>query len=171
MKQTKLLIFLSVLFISTAVQSFAQETLPPVTVTSVNYKYILSVHDADAAQPVKLLQRYAAGYDIKNADFYEDEFDEYAVSISLPNGLILGTYNKEGKLLRTAERFKNVALPASVRKAVVTRYPGWTIAKDIYLVNFYADSEKDPKKVYKLILENGDRRIRVKSTEKGDFMD
>ena len=82
----------------------------------------------------------------------------------------MATYDKNGKLLRTAERFKNVALPSAVRNAVFSRYPEWNIYKDIYTVNYYHEKSSNSKKVYKLLLEKGDERMRVKTTENGDFV-
>ncbi len=82
----------------------------------------------------------------------------------------MATYDKDGKILRTAERFSNVVLPPSVRKSVAENYPDWVIAKDVYLVNFHAGSNHISK-VYKILLENGDQRKRIKTDEKGNFID
>jgi len=171
MKQIKVLLLTCILLLGLNTSSFSQDTtLPGVTVVSLNYKYLKSVNDPNSAQPVRLLEHRAASYDIKNTDYYEDEYDEYFVSFYIPEGEILATYDKDGKLLRTAERFKNVALPAVVRNAVATRYPEWRIYKDIYRVNYYHENSNNPKKVYKLVLENGDERMRVKTNENGDFI-
>ncbi len=169
MKHIKLLTFLLILFVGFNIDSFAQETLPPVTVASVNYKYLRSVYDNNAAQPVKLLEHRAASYDVKESEYYDDEYEGYSISFYLPNGQVLATYDKEGKLLRTAERFKNVKLPTAVRTALTNKYPNWSLTKDIYLVNFYVDN--DARKLYKLVLENGNKRIRVKSNEAGEFIE
>jgi hypothetical protein len=156
------------LALGATLQSFAQEPLPPVTVTAVNYKYLSSVNTREAAQPVKLLQLRAAAYDVKNSEYYEDDYDEYYISFYIPEGSILAAYDKEGKLLRTIEKFKNVAIPAAVRKSVTERFPQWGITKDVYRVNY--ENSKDSKKVYKLLLENGDKRLRVKTDDEGNFI-
>jgi len=169
MKQFKLLAPLIILLVGFNLAAFSQETLPPVTVESVNYKYIRSVYDHDAAQPVKLLQHKAATYDVKESDYYEDEFEGYSISFHLPNGQVLATYDKDGKLLRTAERYKNIALPAVVRKSVAEKYPNWGFTKDTYVVNYYADDK--PSKVYKMVLENGSKRIRIKTNEAGELIE
>lgn len=51
---------------------YAQETLPPVTVTSLNYKYLKSVADPNASKKVNLLERKAATYNVKESDYYDD---------------------------------------------------------------------------------------------------
>lgn len=171
MKNIKMLLLSCIVLIGLNIRLFSQDTtLPGVTVVSLNYKYLKSVNDPNSSQPVRLLEHRAASYDIKNTDYYEDEYDEYIVSFFIPEGEILATYDKNGKLLRTAERFKNVALPSAVRNAVSSRYPEWSIYKDIYKVNYYHDNSSNAKKIYKLLLENGDERMRVKTTEQGDFI-
>lgn len=145
----------------------AQELLPEVVVRSVNYKYIKSVIDTTAAETVKNLQKMAASYDIKNSEYYDDEYESYSVSLYIPQGQILAVYDSDGKLLRTAERFKNVSLPPAVRNAVNARYPDWIIARDVYIVNYTEEGMN--KKMYKMLLQNGDERKRIKTDEKGNF--
>ena len=145
-----------------------QEVLPEVTVKAVKYKYLNAVNDKDAAQPVKLLQRQAAEYDVKTSSFYEEDYDTYFISFYIPDGQILASYDKDGKLLSTVEKYKNVMVPPAVRSAVANRYPQWSISKDVYLVNY--NEENVAKKVYKLTLESGDKRMKIKTNEKGEFL-
>jgi hypothetical protein len=168
MKRLKLIFLVAVVLIVWNMQSLAQNVLPDVTVKTVNYKYIKSVNDTNAALPVRMLERRAATFDVKNSDFYEDEYDNYFVSFYLPAGSVLAAYDQEGKLLRTAERFKNIALPPAVRQSVATRFPQWSINKDVYLVNYY--DAPNARKVYKLLLQNGNKRLRVRTTETGEFL-
>jgi hypothetical protein len=170
-KQLKIVSMIGLLFMVFSIPSFAQDTLPGVTVISYNYKYLKSINDTNAAQSVKMLQKHSANYDVKSSEFYEEEYDEYIISFNIPKGEILATYDKEGKIIRTAERFKNVSLPPDVRKSVNARFPNWAIAKDFYLVSYYADSKNPSKKMYKLLLENGSKRLRVKTNEKGEFIE
>ncbi|MDR3714217.1 MAG: nicotinate-nucleotide adenylyltransferase [Puia sp.] len=168
MKPSQAILLLSAFTVGGLFQSVAQGILPVVTVTAVNYKFLKSVDNKDVAQPVKLVQLRAAAFDVKNSDFYEDDYDDYYISFIIPEGSVLAAYDKDGKLLRTIEKFKNIAIPSAVRESVAKRFPGWSIAKDVYLVN-YEDS-KESKKVYKLLLENGDQRLRVKTDGNGEFI-
>ena len=170
MKRLKSLGYIVILLACIHTDLFSQETLPEVTIVSMNYKYLKSVHDTSTAQPVRLLERRAATYDIKKADFYEEDQDEYFVSFYIPQGQILAFYDKNGKVLHTAERYKDIALPQAVRKSIAARYPNWTIGSDVYLVNYYG-SDNTSKKTYKILLENGSKRLRVKANEKGEFID
>jgi hypothetical protein len=169
MKHANMMLFFGALVAGFALPSFAQEVLPEVTVTAVKYKYLSAVNNKELAQPVKLLERKAAEFDIKNSEYYDDEYDEYSITFYIPDGYILATYNNDGKLLRTAERFKNIALPLTVSKAVAKRFPQWSIPKDVYLVTY--EDEKGATKVWRLLLKNGDKRLRVKANEKGEFME
>lgn len=167
MKRSVLLPVVVVFTMGYAIPVLAQETLPEVTVVATNYKYLKSVGGKEVAQPVQILQRSAAAYDVKKLDYYEDDYDSYFVSFVLPEGQILAAYDKNGKLLRTAEKYQNVKLPTSVTSAVSTRYPNWSISKDIYQVTYYDD--KGSEKKYKLMLQNGNKRIKVKVNEAGEF--
>lgn len=154
-------------------QAFSQivktEELSEVTVYATNYKYLNDVNTEEVASlPVKMLERKVASYDVKNSDFYQDDYDLYHITFFIPEGKILAAYDKDGKLIRTAEKFKDINLPNSVKEAVLDRFPEWTITKDIYLVNYH--DAKGTNKKYKLKLENGDKTLRVKVDETGKFL-
>ena len=170
MKQTTLFLLIAVIIMAFSITPQAQgQTLPEVIVFARNYKYMRDVNSKDAAQPVKLLERKAASYDVKNSEFYEDDYDNYFITFYLPSGYILAVYDQNGKLLHTAERYKNVALPEAVKKAVAARYPNWSITNDIYRVTY--DNTADSKMEYKLVLMNGSKRLRVKLSDEGVFAD
>lgn len=153
-------------------QGFAQitkvEQLSEVVVVAVNYKYLNQVDSQEAAVPVELLQRKVATYDLKSQDFYDDDFEFYTVSFFIPEGKIVAAYDSNGKILRTIERYKDIALPMDVSMAVAKRFPGWSITKDVYLINYH--EAKGVNKKYKLTLENGDKRLKVKVDSEGNFM-
>lgn len=162
--------FVAVFIAAAITQTFSQTMLPEIVVRAANYKYLNAVSPEDSPKPVSMLEEYAAAYDVKGSQFYEDEYDNYFVSFLIPEGKILAAYDKDGKLLRTAEKYKNVTVPLAVKQAVEKKYPQWVIAKDVYLVNYYAEGGGVNKKLYKLVLENGDKRMRVKITDHGEFL-
>ena len=166
----KLIIGLFVLGLMT--QGFAQitkvEQLSEVVVVAVNYKYLNQVDSQEAAVPVELLQRKVATYDLKSQEFYDDDFEFYTVSFFIPEGKIVAAYDSNGKILRTIERYKDIALPMDVTMAVAKRFPGWSITKDVYLINYH--ESKGVTKKYKITLENGEKRLKVKVDSEGNFM-
>jgi hypothetical protein len=167
MKKSTKLFFLSFIAFCFTKDLTAQELLPGVTVVSFNYKYLKSVNDTNAAQPVRLLEHKAAGFDLKNSEFYEEDYDNYYISFYLPEGEVLAFYDNKGKIEHAAERFKNVALPNAVATSLANKYPGWILAKDFYLVKYYSDP-LEVNKVYKLILKKDKERMKVKVNEKGE---
>lgn len=164
------LAFVGVVIFIAALQTFAQKVLPEITITAANYKYLNAINPEEAAQPVNMLEQYAATYDLKGAEFYEEEYDNYFVAFYIPEGKILASYDKDGKLLRTAEKFKNVAVPKEVMENVTKRFPQWTVSKDIYRVSYYDKGGAVTKKIYKLLLENGDKKMRIKTNDSGQIL-
>ena len=169
MKMPKFFIVLGALLGGFAANLIAQETLPEVTVMARNYKYLKSANTKNVADPANLLERKAAAFDVRNSEFYEDDYERYSIQFILPDGFVLAVYDQDGKLLRTAERYKNISLPPAVRNAVANRYPKWTISSDTYLVNY--EDKEGARMVYKMMLENGNKRLKVKANEKGEFID
>lgn len=166
-------IALGLIFLGLTTQGFAQdvqtEELSEVTVYATNYKYLNDINTGEVASvPVEMLHRKVAAFDVKDSEFYQDDYELYTIQFFIPEGKILAAYDKDGKLLRTAEKFKNINLPNSVKKAVLDRFPEWTITKDIYMVQYH--DMKGSSKKYKLKLENGDKTLRVKVDESGNFL-
>lgn len=164
----KVLIFLLVCGLITPV--FSQITvLDTVVIRPIKYKYIFEVVDEDIDKSVKKLQEELGNFDVTKEEYYSDDYDNYSVTFRIPKGYAVAAYDKDGELIRTVERYKNVKLPLAVREAVVERFPNWSIDKDIYRVT-YSDSKWDSKKTYKLKLTNGEKTIRVKTDEYGNFL-
>jgi len=169
MKRLRLLLVVGVFAFGSTVHTSAQVIeLPEIEVVATNYKYLNAMGE-EVSIPVKTLQDAVADFDLESAEFYQDEYQTYIVSFYIPEGRILASYDGKGNLLRTAERFKNVNVPLAVKQAIGKRYPNWTITKDIYRVSYHSD-RADVKRQYKLVLENGDQRIRVKVDEEGEFL-
>lgn len=153
-------------------QVFAQvpkvEKLSEVVVTAVNYKYLNAIDSKEAAVPVKMLERKASSYKVQDSEYYSDDYEFYTVSFYIPDGKIVAAYNAEGEIVRTIERFKNVQLPTAVRNAVAERFPKWAIVKDVYRVTY--NQNMGANKSYKLKLKNGEKTMRVKIDDAGEFL-
>ena len=140
--------------------------LDEVVITATNYKYLNAVDNSEAAVPVKMLERKVAKFDLTKADFYLDEYDFYNVSFFIPEGKILVAYDKNGQVLRTVEKFKDIKLPMDIRNAIEKRFPGWVVKKDVYRVTY---NDGKSKRQYKVVLANGDKTMRVKLDGEGNF--
>lgn len=169
MKHTKFMLLAGIFAVGFAAPAFCQQPLPEVIVIPANYKYLKNVGGKQVAIPVQRLERAAATYDITKNEYYEEDYETYFISFKLPEGQILAAYDKSGKLMHTAEKYKNVQLPSAVTQAIAGRFPNWSITKDVYLVTYFDDKGGSAAKKYKLVLANGTQRIRVQVNEKGEI--
>jgi hypothetical protein len=153
-------------------QLFAQKTnieeLPAVVLHNVNYKYLSDVNMEQEASIVEFLQNEVANFNLKNADVYEDEESRYEIYFIIPDGYICANYNCAGEITSTLEKFNNSKLPSSVLYTVLNKFPGWSISKNTYSVTY--NYGKGAAKSYKLILENGNQRKRVKTDGVGNIL-
>lgn len=133
-----------------------------------NYKYLSEVNSKEVAIPVEKIHLKVSDFNVKELDIYADEYDLYEVYFVIPEGKILASYDSESNLLRTIERYKDIDLPLSVLESVNKRFPNWLISKNAYVVNYHNSGKL--KKLYKLTLENGDKRIKVKMNDNGIFI-
>ena len=164
----KLLFYLLLLGFSIHIYGQTEEKLREVVIRATNYKYLNKVDLASAAIPVALLQEKAAAFNVKDSEYYSDFYDTYEVTFYIPDGYILAAYDKNGEILRTVEKYKDITLPMDVVKAIAKKYPNWAFKKDVYLVSYHED--KGVNKKYKITLENGDKKIKVTTDEKGNFI-
>ena len=161
---------LIILLLAFSSQVFSQITeLKEVVITAVNYKYLNAVDSKENPISIQELEEKVAMFDLKSSEFYNDEYETYNISFYIPDGKILAAYDKDGKLIRTIEKFKNVKLPIAVRDAIAKRFPNWSIISDVYKVSFHKNNNT-AKKLYKVRLENGDEKMKVKLDEKGTFL-
>ncbi len=117
-------IVLGLLAIGLTTQAYTQiiktEVLSEVTVYATNYKYLHNVNTEEVASvSVELLERKVAAFNVKGSEYYQDDWGVYNINFYIPDGHILAAYDNDGKLLRTAERFKDINLPMAVKKAVL----------------------------------------------------
>lgn len=148
---------------------FPQEIeLPAVEIEAVNYKYLYAVSTEDTDVQVKKLEEHVSAFDVSETDYFDDEYDTYKVSFYIPDGRIAAAYDKNGKLLKTIEKFDNVKLPRAVNMAVSKRFPAWKMDKNVYKVSYKGDTE-NAIKIYKMKLTNGEKTIKVKTDGDGNF--
>ena len=136
---------------------------------SANYKYLDAINSEDLPVQVRLLEEKVAYYNLKGSDFYDDEYASYRVSFYIPEGIIVASYDEDGKILRTVERFKNVQLPRSVIESVAQNYPNWTVVQDWYKAN-YTDRWGIIFKQYKFKLKKENKTKTVTFNGNDEFL-
>lgn len=149
-------------------EQFKTIELSEVNIMALNSTYINKVIDKNAAQPVQQLERKAAAFNILVSDIYSKEFDSYEVKFENEKGRITATYDIDGEIMRSYEKFKDIKLPRSVAETVVQKFPGWAIVNTTYLVNYRLN--RDLSREYKIFLEKGNEKMVVKTDEVGNFL-
>ncbi|WP_224483003.1 nicotinate-nucleotide adenylyltransferase [Robertkochia aurantiaca] len=165
----KIIMVLLILGLTSPIVAQDVVELSAVEVSAMNYKYLKDVGSAEAAVPVRLLEEKVARYDLKSSDIYSDEYETYTVNFFIPDGKVVAAYDKDGNLVRTIEKFKNVSLPNPSRKALLERFPGWEMTENIYRVTYHTKKGVG-RKDYSVKLVNGDQVLRVKVDDQGNFM-
>lgn len=164
-------LIISLIIFGLTIPVFSQirtEKLSEVVIAATNYKYLNKTGIENASIPVSLLEQKVASFNLKDAEFYADDYDTYEVTFYIPEGYILAAYDKNGEILRTVERFNDVTMPREVITSVSKRFPNWVIKKDVYLVSYYESGEITKK--YKITLENGDKKMKIKTDAEGNFL-
>jgi len=89
-----------------------------------------------------------------------NEYDEYLVTFKSSKGYLEATFDGEGNLEKTSQRFKDIVLPLNVRRELYKKHKGWTMVQNKYL----ASGKKDriDNEVYKIKLVNGNKKQNVK---------
>lgn len=101
------------------------------------------------------------------AENQEYEFDGYNVYFKTNKGVVSAIYDKEGKMISTHQRFKNVALPDDVKLEILRKYRNSQVLKNNHVVtskNWMIDKE-----FYKVKIQDGDkvRRLRFNRNAQG----
>ena len=166
--KTSLILFTALL---SSILFHAQTIELPETLISLNYKYLETQKSQSVTQHVKALESEVLNFNHKEelSELYDDEYDTYSVSFHVPKGKIVAAYDRNGKIIRTIEKYNNVRLPSVVMQAVSARFPNWQIVEDVYFIKYH--NEKDSLlKQYKIKIKNEDEIITIKTNEKGAFM-
>lgn len=171
MKNLVIYLFLFGLAISISAQQQSlkaevTENLAEVNIKEKNISYLEDVYEDDLAQPVKDLEYKASVYIIKDQKFLNNNYETYNVVFKNQYGRVIATYDSNGKIIKTNEKFENVKLPVELCKSISKMYPDWYLSSDTYLVDY--NCNKQVKKIYKVVLiKNNEQKIIVSNfTEK-----
>lgn len=170
MKKT-IILLLAVFCLSTGYAQTQEITLENITIRPHNLSYLKTVQDKSTPAFVKALESKAARYDITESPIFDREFESYevvfdAVKKDGADGTIMATYDQDGKIINSIERYKNVLLPKLIRDACQQEYPNFKIQKDIYLVS-YNYNQNSVKKYYKVQLTDGSKKKLLKIDTNG----
>ncbi len=94
------------------------------------------------------------------ANIDNDAYDEYLVTFKSSKGYLEASYDDDGTILKTSQRFKDIVLPLDVRRALYKNHKGWTMVQNKYMAS--GKGERIDREVYKIKLENGNKKQNVK---------
>lgn len=145
--------------------------LEAVTLSPLNISYLTAVKDEHTPARAVILENKVARYDITEHPIYSKKFEAYEVVFEETNGRkgrIIATYDMDGKVLTSFERFRDVSLPPAVRNAVKKAYPDWVIQNDMYLVSYFTGDKVD--KLYKIQIKNKNQKKNLRIDTNGQFI-
>ena len=93
------------------------------------------------------------------SELKHEEYENYEVSFITQKGVLKADFDKEGNLVKSTSRFKNILLPTVVRHDLYRNYKGWAMTKNIHI--YLSKKGTVEKNYYKINLENGKDRKRI----------
>lgn len=157
------ILFLSIFSISFAQESFVSLDMPMEDkdeVEVLNTSYLNSMSQSMTSPEAIYLEEIAARYDAKKAITFDQRKEPFTTVFKSDKGEIEITYDQEGKVVSSYERFRNISLPSNIKKALYHRYKEWKVVANKYDVIY--KNEKVVKKTYELFLEKGDEQKRIR---------
>ncbi len=174
---------IGLMFLGLASQGFTQEEdkeasskgvlLTGVTVSPViNSEYLAEVQEGVYSSLVLSLEDQVARFDMAKSPIhriYKVPAKEYKISFRQANALIKAAFDNSGGLLWSFEKYKNIACPENVRNTLITEYGEWKMKSNTYFVHYSKEGEL--RRVYKIELENGNKKQAIELNPEGKHFD
>lgn len=111
--------------------------------------------------PIRFLEK---NFDLASMNLDEfkgrDGVDEIEVQFNNSKGYLKATYDLDGELQKTSQRFKNIAIPSYVWNKIYRENTGWSMLSNLYVAKGKAN--RINKEVYKVKMSDGNRTKTVK---------
>lgn len=104
----------------------------------------------------------SSNFDIKGflQQLKAENYDSVLITFRSTKGYMEADFDKEGNILSTQLRFKNIALPHEIRQELFKSNKGWSMIKNKYVA--YGTGDFLEKEVYKIKMQNGNQKRMVK---------
>ena len=163
-------IFFSAFVFSCLTIANAQNVELPETYISINSDYINLIDTENPCKYVKYLERTILNYSHNElSELYDHKTDILKVTFEIPKGKIIASFNKDGKIIKTYEKYKNIRLPRNILQTIAEKYPNYGIVEDTYIIEFRFD-EDALKQEYSIKLKNNDATLTLKANKHGDII-
>ena len=138
-----------------------REILNDIVINNVNFSYLEKVQDSTTAKFVKLLEKEASMYNVKNESEFDGRNEPFEMIFRGSKGFIIATYDNKGKIIKTDENYKDIRISSALAQSVVKQFPNSSILKVFYAVNY--NSQKQVERTYKLKIkqDNITKNLRI----------
>jgi len=127
---------------------FAQSKIEKVK----NSDYLMNVNQKDTPQRVSKLQNIVANYKIQDAEVFERKTKStYDVIFKETNGSITATYNTDGNIIKTVEKFRDLKLPYALAKEIFKQNPSWNLKGNSQTTSY--DETNGSVKIYSITIQ------------------
>lgn len=170
-------LLIGIIFLGLTNLAFAQASsmergtleLEGITVMPANMGYYTNVVNGGIkALKVVELQKTLASFDITKSSFYDGKNRLYHFDFSHKDGSASATYDRKGKIVKSYERYKNIAFPPEVRNSIFKAFPGWSTEANTYIVSY--NTGQNAQKVLKVKLEREGKTKRIKLNTQGKIL-
>jgi hypothetical protein len=133
---------------------------------NINYSYLDEVQDKTTADAVMALESVASRYNVVDLPGFVGSQDSFKTIFRGSKGYIIATYNSEGKILTTIERYRDIKIPKKMVKSILLEFPDSHFLKVVHTLSY--SQGKDVKKVYRVRILNDNETKNLRFTSRGD---
>ena len=131
-------------------------------------EYLRQVQSPLTPEAVKEYQIMAVDYNVAQSDLFDGRDALFLVIFRTQKGSIEASYNWNGEVVETIERFRNLALPRKVLLSGMVDHSGWRVVGTNYYVYFVKDRRK--RILYTLQIADGNKRKKILLDEEGAIL-
>lgn len=134
-----------------------------------NHEYLNEVQNNMTPNQVKYLEKVVSYWDLTQLEKFREQKDQpLQVTFKSPQGSIVTSYDMDGEILTSKERFRDFALPYTVSASIVKKYPNWSIGKSRYSLLYTKADE--PKKRFRVQITKGDQKKWIEVDQSGSVI-
>lgn len=108
--------------------------------------------------PLMYVKNNFDAYSLINSN-KDEPYDSYQVWFESKKGYLLANFDKDGKLLSSSQRFKNVYLPAEIRNSIIREYGNVKLVNSKYIAT--SKGWDLDKQFYRVKIKDSDNKTKV----------
>lgn len=133
--------------------------------TNINYSYLDKVQDISTSEQAKELESVASRFNVMESPEFDGRNESFKTIFRGTKGYIIATYDNNGKILTTQERYSDVKLPKPMIKSVLAKYPDSEFLKVVHNVSY--NHQNAVKKIYKVQIMSNNSTKNLKLVSEG----